>query len=178
MKKFLPLMFAFAALFMTACKPSPEKIAEKIANDEPLSEQEYTVAFDYTDKVLEIINDSIEQNKGDFQALVRSLKNINAAYPESDKIMTKLMTTDPSTLDEKNRKLYDRLMKHYESMAEIVANEGPMTRANFDNGASVKAEEKTEPADTTFKVKSGSDEKQLKPEDTGTPGDAAAKVDR
>lgn len=126
----LPALIAVVMVIMTGCRPSPQKLAEKMANGETLSEKEYTEVFEYTLGVLDVINDSITAHKGDFRATVNAMKSISQEYPESDIIVKKLMTMDPETLDEKNRALYDKLMAGIEDMGASMAESGPVFRAS------------------------------------------------
>lgn len=128
MKRVLPAFAVAMLMILTGCRPSPEKLAEKMASGEQLSEKEYTQVLEYTLDVLDVINDSIDAHKGDFRGMVRSIKTIAATYPESDIIVKRLQMTDPSTLDEKNRALYEKLMKGIDQMGESMAASGPVFR--------------------------------------------------
>lgn len=133
MKKIFFAVMASLALCVTACAPNPQKIVEKIVNGEELSADDYSTAFDYTNDVLNVINDSIAQHKGDFEGIVRALKYINDEYPESNVIVEKLLKMDPSDLDEKNRKQYEELIKNIEAMTQSIAEETPTIRREFAN---------------------------------------------
>lgn len=128
MKKILPAIIVAIVMILTGCRPTPQKLAEKMASGEPLSEKEYTQVLEYTLDVLDVINDSIDAHKGDFKGMVTALKSVSAAYPESDIIVRNLRGTDPSTLDEQNRALYEKLMAGIEAMGASMAESGPVYR--------------------------------------------------
>lgn len=131
MKKFFYSALVASAFLLSACAPTPQKLVDKIQSGEELSEKDYTVAFDYSNKMLDIINDSIAAHQGDFPAIIQALKNIDDEYPEANIIVQQLLATDPATLDEKNRQLYDNLIKNIDAMTASVASEGPVIRHQY-----------------------------------------------
>ena len=129
MKKIARFAFALVALAVTACAPSAEKIAEKINAGEELSPKEMTQALDMSADAVSVVNDSLAACKGDFAKMIEFLKNYDAQNPDINVILQRVLTSDPSTLSEADRKVYDRLMKNVETMTQTVTSAGPAALA-------------------------------------------------
>lgn len=133
MKKLFTVVIAALSLLVAACSPTPKSIAEKIQRGETLSEKEYTTALEYTIDLSRQITDSVDAHKGNFGAIVNALRILNAENPDANPILEALLRTDPSTLDEQNRKLYENLMKNVEALTNSIASEGPVFRKGEGN---------------------------------------------
>ncbi|MDE6006634.1 MAG: hypothetical protein K2G67_03680 [Muribaculaceae bacterium] len=155
MKRLLPALIAASMLVITSCSPTPQKIAEKMANGETLTEKEYTVVMDHSLDVVNEVNDSLIAHKGDFKAMVATLQAIVEANPETEIIITRLQKTDPTTLDEKNRALYEKLMAGVEEIGNTLAQEGPVYRTSdlkrIEPGVKLQENGATEPSSEEVK---------------------------
>lgn len=136
MKRILTIASGCLLLLMSACAPNPEKIAEKIENGEPLTETEYTEACNYSLRVVEQIGDSVEAHKGNFVAIVKSLRSINDENPYANVIVESLIAGDLSSLSDENRRLHDKLMKNLEGVMETIGREGPVIKRDLTPPAS------------------------------------------
>lgn len=142
MKKFIPFMFAAAALLLASCSPKPEDVAQKISKGESLDQHDYTVMLESTHQLLNQMNDSVDKYGDDLNGLVTSMFLLNQNSPLEVIFIKQLMETDPATLDEENRKLYDAVAKVQANLGErleVIAS-GPVL--GLDGKPIKKSEEK------------------------------------
>lgn len=153
MKHLIALSVCSFLLALASCAPNPHKIAEKIQNGETLSEKEYKEALDYTIGIADRFMDSIAAHPNDFHAIVESVKSINEENPDLNTISGALISADPSTLSESNRKLHETFLKKLDGMAEAIRANGPVMRLDDrDANGSLNAETDAVKPDTAVRT--------------------------
>lgn len=121
MKRIIPLAILVIAMIFTACTPSVEDVSKKIQENKELSQKDYTVLLDYVEQGLTELSDSVDAYQNDREHLLNSIMTMGDKYQENGIFMQKFAETDPSTLDEANRKKYDNIQKLYEDCYERVS---------------------------------------------------------
>ena len=120
-RKFLPMMFVAASMFLAACAPSPSEVATKIQEHKELTKEDYSVAADYMLKAMEEVSDSISAYENDRERLVECFKSMMGRYEDGNTIFYALSQTDPASLDEETRKVYEKAMALQEENARRFA---------------------------------------------------------
>lgn len=120
MKRFLPVVFAAAALFLTACRPSVEDVSTKIIEGKELSQLDYTVVLERSTDIMQQLSDSLDKYQSDPEGLVSAMRSMAAEYPESNSFQQAIENADTAKLDKDNRALYLKFEKMYLSNTERI----------------------------------------------------------
>ncbi|MCM1066286.1 MAG: hypothetical protein NC418_01775 [Muribaculaceae bacterium] len=112
MKKLIFTLAAAAALTLGACSgaasANPDDIAQKIKNDEPLTQAEYSVMLDYIGDMIKEGSELMSDDKSDdIEASMEQYDKINKKYPHALVFIEKLNYTTDLNADnlEKAQKL-------------------------------------------------------------------------